>query len=306
MATRSIILERDTDGTWRYALWATVPGGLEPIFASPIQTSAFRGATSAQISALRAGTVAERTGALDRTLLLAAVEAQLQTLWQQWQNEVTASPASYGSYGRSWDGAAWTAGTAPPLLSPTDSESVLPTFFFLTPESTFAASRFHLVLFNNTTGYLIRLLLLLFLPSTTARTGALPSAFTLRRRVSPTSNPAGGNVTAVAADPDDALNSLITGHAVPTTAPAGGISQDLLPFFPQPDEVKLSTLDAPTFASVQPFCGQAIYNANAFRPARPFIARPQQTIEVQQSATAGTGQGRFLAVISVSDMYARG
>jgi hypothetical protein len=173
----------------------------------------------------------------------------------------------------------------------------------MTPVSGYATNKFHFVLYNNTTFYIIRIRLIVYKPDTAVVTGALPSPFTLRRRKNPTTAPVGGLVTPVAVDTAQvALPSGITVHNAPTTAPAGGTAEDILVYQPQADEIKLSSLDAPTFASLQPFGGAPIWKANEFAPALPLILRPGEVIEIQQGGTTpGTGSCRILAVFTVKD-----
>ena len=287
---------------YRYALWADVPGAFQPAYRNPVAVSAFRGATLAELDALRSGSVAERVGTVkfNAGTALATMDVYLQARLTEWQNDVTAGD-KWPNYGRVYNGAAWTAGSTPPD-DVRVSLNILPTFSALTGVSGFAANKFHFVIFNNSSFYVVRLQFLIHKPHSTTVTGALPSEFVLRRRLAPTTPPGGGLVTAVGSDNQDSLPAAITIHSAPTTSPAGGTLQDLLTFIPQPDEIKLTTLDSPTFASLQPFSGAAIYDANKFSPAIPLLIRPQQTLEVQQGTTAGTGNCRYFAVFTLQDL----
>src|SRR3990167_2287021 len=301
MATRIIQLGRSGDHI-SFALWASVPSGQEPRYRSRSSRSAYLGISATDLSALQNGIVAETVGQMSIVgLSQAQIDAALQSLWQQYQTRIT-DGAEWAEYGRLWDGTTWTAGgpaLVPPLTEQADED--LPTFFALSPSSGFAANRFHLVLWNATTFYLVRVRFLVLLPQQSAVTGVASSAWTLRRRRTPTTVPAGGLITPISADSMIMLPPGLTIHAIPTTAPGGGTAQDILTFVPQADEQKLSPLDGPTFASLQPFGGMALWSAASMKPAVPLVIRPQETLEVQQSATAGTGNVKLFMVFSVKD-----
>jgi hypothetical protein len=303
MPKKIIYLDR-RNNLQQYVLWASVPSGQESRYANPEASSAYQAASDAEIDAIRKGQVAETVGTISTAgLTEAEIEARLIDVFNAYQAAVTAG-ADWAFYGKNWDGTTWTPGgpsTVPAMTQQT--EDALPTWVVMTPVSGYAVNKFHFVLYNNTTFYIIRIRLLVYKPDITAVTGALPSPFTLRRRKNPTTAPVGGLVTPIAVDTAQvALPSGITAHNAPTTAPAGGTAEDILVYQPQADEIKLSSLDAPTFASLLPFGGAPIWKANEFAPALPLILRPGEVLELQQGgATAGTGSCRILAVFTVKD-----
>lgn len=172
-----------------------------------------------------------------------------------------------------------------------------PSFRVITPLSAFAASKFHLVLHNDgAAGRILRLQLLVLLNDTAAVVGALSGIWTLRRRVGPTTPPSGaGGIAPIADDPVDAISAGIGAWNAPGTPPAGGVLETLHLFYPQPDEIKLTTIDAPTQEAGYEFGGRIIYDAARIRDAKPITIRGSQTLEVQQDATAGLGNVRVLA-----------
>ena len=70
-------------------------------------------------------------------------------------------------------------------------------------------------------------------------------------------------------------------------------------FVPQADEAKLTTLDAPTSAAVGTWGGVVVYRAADSPGLRPLTIWAGETLEVQQSATAGTGNARVLCLFTV-------
>jgi hypothetical protein len=299
MASQAIYLSREGDQQ-RVAFWLDVPAALQPAFANPDTGSAFQGAAPAEVEALRLGTVREIVESYSSVgLTQTDTDARYVARAAQLQAELNATPM-WAAYGRRFNGSTWAAGSTQPIPS-RRLEATLPTFLILTPVSAFAASRYHLVLYNGTVNHKLRLLLLVAQPQVTVVTSVISSVWDLRRRVSPTTLPAGGSVVPVPLLSTDVMPAGVTCHNIPTTAPAGGTATLLYPYLPQADEIKLSTLDAPTWASLLPFGGSAIYDANRFRPALPIILLPGQTIELQQSATGGTGNCRLLAIVAIED-----
>lgn len=302
MPSKRIAILDKTPTHWNYILWADVPSGQEIKYQSPLNTSRYQGATPTDILALRNGTVVERFSQLPGSLSLAAAEAAMQDAWTAFSSAITAG-AEYMDYGTWWNGTTWTSGGPSTLVSITaKSTPVLPTWLVVTPVTGLAANKFQLVLFNNTTVYNCLMHLIVLKPETTVVTGAIGSNWNLRRRVSPTTNPAGGTITPLPHDSSLVLPTGISLHIAPTTAPAGGTAQDLLPFFmPVADELLVNTLNPPGFAACQPLCGVQIWNSSLLNPSVPLVIRPQQTLEVQQTTTAGTGNCRLFAMFQVED-----
>lgn len=107
-----IVLEKDpSEPVYRYVLWADVPIERQPFYANPTAQSAWTGATASDLTALQNGSVVERAGELrlktDGTL--AQAQAELQTRWAAFQNDIT-SQNKWARYGTTWDGTNWTAG----------------------------------------------------------------------------------------------------------------------------------------------------------------------------------------------------
>jgi hypothetical protein len=174
----------------------------------------------------------------------------------------------------------------------------VPTFIALTGISSFAASAFHFVLFNNNATAIVKVMLVVFLPTTTVRTGAMSGDWTLRHRRAPTTAPSGAAVTIESLDSGDTLPTSITAHNKPTTSPAGGTTHTFNILKPQPDEIKLTTLDAPGMMALFPFGGLTIFSAQALWPGKGIVLRQDQDLELQQDGTAGTGEGRILCIFT--------
>jgi hypothetical protein len=231
------------------------------------------------------------------------MRTNLQSFWAAFQAEVSAE-TPWVEYGSFWSNVpAWNASPGVPWRS-IEEENGLPTFFALTSASALAANKFHLVLFNNAAGatsqaMVVKIRLVVMLPGQGGVTGVAPSVFTLRRRESPSTAPAGGGLTVSASDSAQTLPTTITVHNAPTTAPAGGTLVLFNEFVPQADEQKLTTLDAPTMSSVLPWGGIVVYRHGDTPGLKPITIRPNQTLEVQQSATSGTGNCRVLCVFTV-------
>jgi hypothetical protein len=170
------------------------------------------------------------------------------------------------------------------------------TFRALTAVSAFASNKVQFAL-DNTSGEPVWILAVVIKPHTTAVTGVAPSEWTLRRRNGRTTAPSGtGSVAIVSHDTNTPVPSGITAWNAPQTAPAGGTLDTLDVITPQADEAKLSTLDAPTMASLQDFGGVLLYEVP--RDGEPITLRQNQTLELVQSATAGTGNCRVLVMFT--------
>lgn len=310
MPTKRIIITAKTPGPkvgFGYVLRADVPAANQPAYKDPSAVSAYKNCSAAELQDIRNGLVAERGG----TILaaagtpLATIQTSLEGYWTTFQNEVTAETV-WGEYGRYWSNApAWNASPGiPTLAGSVDEDLGIPTFFALTGVSAYAANKFQFTLYNGAgstaAGLLLKIRLLVILSGVAAVTGAAPSVWSLRRRENPTTTPAGGTITVVSTDSAMALPAGISAHNAPTTSPAGGTTSTFVEFVPQADEQKLSTLDAPTALNVlNDFGGQIIYRAAFIPGCQPLTIRQGQTLEVQQSGTAGTGNCRVLCVFTV-------
>lgn len=302
-AKRIIICDKSPTGAYRYVLWADVPAGNQIAYRNPVKTSSYENASPAELQAIRDGLVAEKSGSYNSPSdSVATMRTNLQSFWTAFQTEVTAE-TPWAEYGSFWNNsAAWNSTPGVPWLTP-QQEGEMATFFALTPVSAFATNKFHFVLFNNagatTQALALKVRMVIVLPGQSGVTGALPTVWTLRRRESPTTAPAGGTVVAGSADSAQVLPSSITIHNAPTTAPAGGTSVTFNEFIPQADEQKLTTLDAPTWMGLLPWGGLTVYKACDIPGTHPIVLRANQSLEIQQSATAGTGNCRILCVFTV-------
>ena len=108
-----IILERTSADPLivNYVLRATVPLARQPYFADATKESAYKDCTPADLAALRAGEILERTQTANLSgLSVAGIKARLQADQVAFQAEVNAdgvqNPFKY--YGSSWDGTTWT------------------------------------------------------------------------------------------------------------------------------------------------------------------------------------------------------
>jgi len=310
-AKRVIILDRDSTGAaaYRAVLWADVPAGNQIAYANPSATSVYLNISSTELQAIRNGLVAEREELYvpsSGSPTLNDAQTYFQTAWTAFQALITAE-TGWADYGRYWNSSSvWNASPGIPSINTKPSVEGLPSFVAITPVTAFAANRFHLVLFNGASSVvsqstIVKIRLIAVLPSTTVVTGVLSSAWTINRRTGLTTNPSGtGSVTVGHYDSAQTLPSGIGVWAVPQTAPAGGTTTEFGSFVPQSDELKLTTADAATLATVfSSFGGQVVYNSRLLNPTIPLTIRPGQTLEVQQGATAGTGNVRIMCVFTV-------
>ncbi len=117
-AKRIIILDNKTQPTlgneaprvYRAAFWADVPVARQPFYVTTA-VSAWAGAAAADNTAIQSGAVAERVviATLPFNVTLLAAQTALQTMWTDYQAEITAANP-WNRYGSFWDGATWTAG----------------------------------------------------------------------------------------------------------------------------------------------------------------------------------------------------
>lgn len=306
-AKRSILIGRThpTASFYRYVLWADVPAGNQAAYRNPNATSAYENATPAELQAIRDGLVAEKVGEYQRdSVTMTVMQTWLDGEWTRFQNEITAQ-VLWADYGRYSDNAgAWQASAGVPLIGMKGQEYGSPAFIAITPVSAYGINKFHFVLHNSAaaaTGQacIVKVHLLVMLPGSAVVTGVVPSAFTLRRRTALSTSPSGtGSFSIASLDSAYSLPSVVTAYNGPQVAPAGGTLAVFNEFFPQADELKLSTLDAPTMAGLGPWGGQIIYQA-LLPGVRPMAIRAGETLEVQQSATAGTGNCRVLCLFTL-------
>lgn len=179
----------------------------------------------------------------------------------------------------------------------------VPTYWALTGALTGTASRFQFVLYTNNATAIVHVRKVVVLYHSSALvTGAFSGPWTQRLRTGLTTAPSGtGGLTISNFDSNDTLPSSITSFSNPSTVQAGGTTKDFSLFLPQPDEVKLSTLDAPTMTGLNEYAGLTIFDFSSLGPnAKPLTLRQNQCYEIQQDATAGTIQPlRILCIFSV-------
>ena len=304
MPKQVIILEKLPNNSYKYCLWANVPAAQQNAYRDFSKKSSYIQATDTENLSIKSGQVAERIGitSFASNETMANIQTALQNLQILFQTEIT-NKTDWSDYGRFWDGTSWTAGGTPPMaMCSSDPTLGISSYMILTPVSAFAINKFHLVLHNNSiipSLFLVKIRLVVFIPQATVVTGILPTDFTLQRREIPTTLPSGGAISSVALDSFDILPSSIVAYNGPTTAPAGGTIRIFHSFAPQSDEIKLSGTDAPTMASIGDFCGVVIYSSDRINGCKPITLRSNQTLEIVQSATAGTGNGRFLVFFTV-------
>lgn len=108
-----IILNRLRVGnppSFRFVMWVAVTAGREAFYANAGFESAWKDASGAEVTALRAGQVVERVESFstDQALGIAAIEAELQTRYASFAADVANNP--FDRYGTFWDGSSWTLG----------------------------------------------------------------------------------------------------------------------------------------------------------------------------------------------------
>lgn len=303
---RAILLRRTRADQYRYpyVLWADVPAGNQIAYRNPAATTAYENATPAELQAIRDGAVAEEVGeAVVDFGGVTGVQALVDARWSAFQARVTAETL-WDDYGRYADSAgAWQASPGVPMYAARElPDPNPPTYVAFTPVSGFAANKFHFVLHNNGgalgQALAVKVRLVVWQPGTTTVTGASGGLFTLRRRSAPTTPPSGsGSFAPVALDSAAPLPPAVACYSPPGVAPAGGTAGVVNEFTPQADELKLSTLDGPTMASLGEFGGQVVYRQ--YLNSRPLVIRSGETLEIQQGATAGLGNGRALVLFTV-------
>jgi len=107
---RVIVLDQPDARSYRVALWADVPVAVQPLYADPALTSAWKDATIADLTALRNGSVTETITSLslDEDMGQAGVRTRLEAMWAEFQQHVT-QRNPLRRYGTTWDGATWSA-----------------------------------------------------------------------------------------------------------------------------------------------------------------------------------------------------
>lgn len=114
MAKRIIVLDkvRNAPGiAYRFALWAAIPATRQSFYADATATSAWTGASAAEITAIQQGAVVERveTNQWPAGTPIATIQADLLLRWNVFQAECNVNLYDrYGSYNDSVTG--WTAG----------------------------------------------------------------------------------------------------------------------------------------------------------------------------------------------------
>lgn len=172
----------------------------------------------------------------------------------------------------------------------------IPTYWYTGPELALAASRYHFILGNLSNGspnpYLVvRILHLGLKPVSTAANTSLGGYWTLRKRLAPTTAPGSLSESYYSLDSQDTPpSSDVQIGANPATSPAGGTLipyDDLIPV--DGEEIHAGTLDLPGASLVRPFGGRALFSWKDIFPGKPIVIRSNEYLELQQGATAGTG-----------------
>lgn len=307
MPAKRVILLSNEAGRQTAVLWADVPAGNQVAYADPTAESAYTNITTAELQAIRDGVVAEKvvtylepTGAYSLTNAQTFFQAEQTTF----QSLLTAE-VPWANYGRYWDGTAWNASPGVPMASVKESIDGLPTYIVMSGLSAFAANKFHLVVHNGAStvvGQSVRLKVRLVVvqPSPTVVTGVQSGVWTLRRREALTTPPSGtGGITIATADSGQALLPNVTAWNGPGVSPAGGTTVTLNQFTAPADEIALSTLNAPGMASILDWGGVTVWRSGGVSGIKPLVIRPNQTLEIQQDATGGTGNCRVLCIFTV-------
>ena len=110
-AKQVIILDKQSPGRFKVALWADVPTARQPFYADTDKVSEWTGATVSDNDALKAGQVVERviTTALLPSAGIPEVKTALENQWADFQVDIN-SENPWNRYGTFWNGTSWTAG----------------------------------------------------------------------------------------------------------------------------------------------------------------------------------------------------
>ena len=112
MAKKIIVLERLKDElSFRCAFWLIVPSSRTAFFVNTEAGSAYINASSAEITAIRTGSVVEKVfiSHYSSGTSVATIQTDLVNKYNDDQNELTSFNA-FVHYGRFHDGTGWTAG----------------------------------------------------------------------------------------------------------------------------------------------------------------------------------------------------
>lgn len=121
MARKIIILENQNPGrqsteaiSYRYAFWLSVPAARQGFFANATATSAVKGVTTGEISAIQSGSIKEQVGTftVPPGTTLAQIQAGLISQFNEAQAVLNSQAANlWDRYGTNWDGSVWTSVT---------------------------------------------------------------------------------------------------------------------------------------------------------------------------------------------------
>ena len=116
MAKKIIILSKSSQWVGQtsitYALWADVPAARQTKYAQPLTwVSAYDGADSTELAALRAGQLAERveTTNVSASDTVATIKTILISAFNAYQTVIT-NESKWQFYGTFYDGTTWTTG----------------------------------------------------------------------------------------------------------------------------------------------------------------------------------------------------
>lgn len=112
MARKIIQLERTgmpSDQNFRVAMWLDVPVARQSFYADAAKTSAVKGATQAEIDAIKAGAIVEVIEVIPKLAAGTVAEWRndAEALYARRQQELN-NRNPYARYGTFWDGATWT------------------------------------------------------------------------------------------------------------------------------------------------------------------------------------------------------
>ncbi len=121
MARQIIILENQNPGrsggdpiAYRYAFWLSVPSARQTFLANATATSAVKGATAAELTAIQNGSIKEVIGdfSVGAGTTIAQIETGLAALFASAQTALnSAAQNRWDHYGTTWDGTTWTTVT---------------------------------------------------------------------------------------------------------------------------------------------------------------------------------------------------